>query len=78
MAILERDEPGDHRAGEQRDLQRAAGRIGSEQPDRQADQADERDDRDDRVEQGRLADPGRLLVGDRDLVVHRRVITPRP
>ena len=77
VPVLERDEAGDHRAGEQRDLQRAAGRIGPEQPDRQADQADQGDDRDQRVEQRRLADPGRLVVVDRDLVVHRRTVMRR-
>ena len=70
VSVLERDEAGHHCAGEQRDLERAAGRIGPEQPDRQADEADEGDDRDDRVEQRGLADPGSLLVAGRDLVVH--------
>ena len=74
MAVLERDEAGDHRAREERDLEWAAGRIGPEQPDREADQADEGDDRDDRVEQRWLADPGRVLVADRELVVHGRTV----
>ena len=53
VAVLERDERGDDGARQQRDLQRAAGRVRPEQGDRQRDEDDQRDDRDERVEQRR-------------------------
>ena len=53
VAVLERDQAGERRAEEQRDLQWPVGRIDAEQDDRRRQQDDQDDDRQHRVEQRR-------------------------
>ena len=55
VTVLQGHRPGHQGAGEERDLQRPAGRIGPEQADGQPDQEDQRNDRDQRVQHGRRA-----------------------
>ena len=55
VAVLERHQPGDHRARQQRHLQRPVRRVDPEQHDRERQQNDQHQHRDERVEEATAA-----------------------